>query len=119
MKNNRPIDVTKEFERAERRARWRENFDNFLDWCSEHKEIMIGGFITGLGLVRTGIKVGGRIHVQNMERRNKDLRVYDTSLGKYWELRRKLKNSDWLEIERRRGNGERLGEILDSLRALK
>lgn len=116
---NEPIDITKDFNKAERRQRWRERKDAALQWCSEHKEAVIGGVIAGLGILRTGIKVGGKIHVQNMERKNKDLRVYDTSLGKYWELKRKLKNSDWLEIERRRGQGERLGEILQSLKALK
>lgn len=118
MKND-PIDITKEFKRSERRAKWRERFQKALDWCSEHKEIVIGGFITGMGLVTTGIKVGGRCYAQYMEHRNKDYRVYDTSLGKYWELNRKLKNSDWLQIERRRATGERLGEILLDLHALK
>lgn len=114
-----PIDITKDFRKQERRQRWRERREKAFKWCSDHKELVVGGAIAGLGLLKTGLKIGGKIHVQNMERRNKDLRVYDTSLGKYWELKHKLKNRDWLEIERRKANGERLGEILNDLNVLK
>lgn len=44
---------------------------------------------------------------------------YDRSLGHYWALKRKLSNKEWLEIEERRKNGDRLADILADLRVLK
>jgi len=49
----------------------------------------------------------------------KDLYCYDRSLGHYWKLRRELTNSEWVEIDQRKQNGERLADILDELKALK
>ena len=73
-----------------------------------------------VGAVLTkGIKAVSRHHNLKMEERNKDLRLYDTSLGHYWELKRKLRNDDWITINRRRNRGESLGDILDEMRVLK
>lgn len=49
----------------------------------------------------------------------KDTHVYDPSLGHYWELRRKLSNNQWLEVESRIKNGEKYGEVLSSMGVLK
>ena len=118
MDNNR-IDITEDFYKAEKRAARKERRDQFFKWCGEHLDIAIGGFCAGIGLVSTGIKVGGKIYKQHAEIRSKDLRCYDTSLGRYWELKRRLTNKDWLEIDRRRSMGERLGDILESIGALR
>lgn len=118
MDNNR-IDITEDFYKQEKRAARKERRDRFFKWCGEHLDIAIGGFCAGLGLLSTGIKVGGKIYKQHSENRNKDLRCYDTSLGRYWELKRRLDNKDWLEIDRRRALGERLGDILESMNALR
>ena len=48
----------------------------------------------------------------------KDLYCYDRSLGHYWKLRRELTNEEWLEIDKRKKNGERLSDILDAMRVL-
>lgn len=45
--------------------------------------------------------------------------VYDPSLGHYWELKRKLSNSEWRKVEARKKSGEKMGEILDSMKVLK
>ena len=49
----------------------------------------------------------------------KDLYCYDRSLGHYWRLRRELSNKEWLEIDQRKKNGERLADILDEMKVLK
>ena len=49
----------------------------------------------------------------------KDLYCYDRSLGHYWRLRRELTNAEWIEIDKRKNNGERLADILDELKVLK
>ena len=113
------IDITEDFYRAEKKNRRKQRRKEFFEWCGNHMDVAIAGLCAGLGLVTTGIKVGGRIYKQHAELKSKDLRRYDTSLGRYWELRRKLTNKDWLEIDRRKAMGERLGDILESLHALK
>lgn len=45
--------------------------------------------------------------------------VYDRSEGHHWLLRRTPTNAEWYEVNNRRKNGERLGDILESMRLLK
>lgn len=88
-------------------------------WCSENKELIAVLAPGIIGAVTFGIKA---ISKHNNIMRQQDLKekyVYDTSLGHYWELKRKLSNSQWSEIERRRNSGESLGQILASMGVLK
>lgn len=117
--NDTRIDITDDFNRANKRALRKEKFNRFCDWCINHADLAIGGFCAGLGLVSTGIKVGGKVYKRHTEIKNRDLRCYDASRGTYWELRRRLTNKDRLEIDRRMSMGDRLGEILNDLGALK
>lgn len=54
----------------------------------------------------------------NEQERIKEEYVYDRSLGHYWKLKRPLDNDEWREIEERKRNGERLGDILEELKVL-
>lgn len=122
MTNQEPIDITEEFNKingGKKVSKLVQLRDRALDWCKEHKGMAIGIAVSAIELVRTGIKVGGKAYNRYMDIRAKDLRCYDTSLGRYWELKRKLSNKDWLIIDRRRARGERLGDILNDLNALK
>ena len=88
-------------------------------WCGEHKtEIMVVAPVV-IGGIATTAKVIGKSVNLNKEQNLKEKFVYDTSLGHYWELRQKLTNSQWTEIERRRANGETLGQILNDMKVLK
>lgn len=116
---NKPIDITKQVKRAEFKAKLKAKFQKAKKWCSDNKEVVIAAVSVAIGAVGTGIKVMGKRHNLHMEERNKDLRCYDTSLGHYWELKRKLGNKDWTKINRRREKGESLGEILDDMGVLK
>ena len=49
----------------------------------------------------------------------KDLYCYDRSVGHYWKLRRELSNKEWLEIDQREKNGERLSDILSEMKVMK
>ena len=55
----------------------------------------------------------------NKERELKDLYCYDRSLGHYWKLRRELTNDEWIAIDKRKKDGERLADILSELKVLK
>lgn len=39
--------------------------------------------------------------------------------GMRWGIRRELKNSEWVEIDKRKANGERLADILSETKVLK
>ena len=62
--------------------------------------------------------VSKRINLRKQEEL-KDLYCYDRSLGHYWRLRRELSNKEWLEIDQRKKNGERLSDILAEMKVSK
>lgn len=74
--------------------------------------VFIGGITTVCKVV------GKRVNLRKQEQL-KDLYCYDRSLGHYWRLRRELSNQEWVEIDRRKRNGERLSDILESMKVLK
>ena len=94
-------------------------FTEFKNWCLNHPDLAIGGFCAGLGLVSTCVKFGSKIYTRHMDNKNRDLRIYDPSIGRYWILKRRLTNLDQLEIEQRKAIGEHLGQILDSMNVLR
>lgn len=87
-------------------------------WCKENPEIAlaIGGTILS-GVCYLGKASVKRSNIKAQED-VKNLYCYDRSLGHYWKLRRELRNDEWLEIDRRKQDGEALGDILDSMRVL-
>lgn len=88
-------------------------------WCRIHQgEIILFGPIVG-GLVVEIIKTATKTRNVNEEKALKDRYIYDRSAGHYYELRRKPKNSEWIEIEERRNQGQNLGAILRDMRLLK
>ena len=119
MSDKKIIDITDECKKAERRQKWEDRLTKAKNWWDENKRaIIVGAPIVG-GFAIKGLQILGRHHNLRLEQRNKDRRCYDTSLGHYWELKRKLNNSDWVKINNRRKRGESLGEILNDLGVLK
>lgn len=91
-------------------------------WCCEHQDetaLIVAGSVTLLGAVGRTAKRIDRNRKLQQEQDLKDLYVYDRSLGIYHELRRKLRPSEALEIDRRRSDGESMAHILASMRLLK
>ena len=87
-------------------------------WCMDNPEMAVGIasviFAGGKYLGKSAIK-----HKQVKEAEDiKNLYCYDRSLGHYWKLRRELRNDEWIEIDRRKQQGERLSDILFSMRVL-
>lgn len=87
-------------------------------WCKDNPEMAVA--------IGSAILAGGKFcakaavkHHQVKEAEDvKNLYCYDRSLGHYWKLRRELRNDEWIEIDRRKQNGERLSDILYSMRVL-
>ena len=119
------IDV-KDLNEAGRKAKFREFKENLKQkandvkwWLKDNKEmVMVFGPAVIAG-VSTVVKTVGK-HINLRKEENlKDLYCYDRSLGHYWQLRRELTNKEWLEIDARKKNGERLADILEELKVLK
>lgn len=89
------------------------------DWVVANKNAIITLTPVVIGGVTTVTKVIGKHVNLRKEEELKDLYCYDRSLGHYWRLRRELTNKEWLEIDQRKKNGERLADILSELKVLK
>ena len=112
-----------DFEREQKRREFKEKIyvkiQNGKDWIIRNKEtILILTPIAIKGLTTITKVVGKRSNLKK-EEELKDLYCYDRSLGHYWRLRRELSNKEWLEIDQRKKNGERLADILDEMKVLK
>lgn len=88
-------------------------------WIGKNKEViriavpvLIG---SGLELVKVLVKRNNL----NKEEKLKTNFIYDPRKRHYYELKRKPKTKQWIEIDRRSDNGERLGDILQDMRLLK
>ena len=113
------VDFTKELERRERREKIQRKINEFTDWVNANKEMI---FLIGPAVIGGGTALVKGVNRQiklNKEKNLKELYCYDRSLGHYWKLRRELTNSEWIEIDKRKKNGERLADILDELKVLK
>ena len=88
------------------------------EWCKRNPEMAIA--------IGSAIFAGGKYCAKAAVKQKqikaqedvKNLYCYDRSLGHYWKLRRELRNDEWIEIDRRKQNGERLSDILFSMRVL-
>ena len=115
-------DFKKEAKRRERQEWFRQKGQEFKRFFNDNKEMIF--FLTPIGLAAIGgVSKGVKLIVKrsnlNKEEKIKNNYCYDRSLGHYWALRRELSNDEWLEIDRRKREGERLADILEQLKVLK
>lgn len=110
---------TKEQKRAEFKEKIHSKIQSGKEWFEQNKEVVITLTPVVIGGMATITKVVGKHINLNKEESVKNLYCYDRSLGHYWRLRRELTNNEWLEIDRRKKNGERLADILEELKVLK
>ena len=116
----------KEFRRAQRKARRREVFgrktEELSNWIRDHEDILKIAVPVGTGavaVVTKGVRAAAQHRRLKKTQDLKELYCYDRSLGHYWKLRRELTNEEWVAIDRRKKNGERLADILNELKVLK
>lgn len=115
-----------DFKRESRRREFKEKitgtasraYDKAKDFCINNKEVVVPVAITlATGAVKLG-KLAMKSRNLNKEEQLKEEYCYDRSLGHYWKLRRPLTNKEWLEIDSRKRDGERLSDILSSMKVL-
>ena len=110
---------TKEQKKAEFKGKIESMIQSGKHWFVRNKDTLITVTPVIIGGVATISKVvGKRVNLHKQES-IKNLYCYDRSLGHYWRLRRELSNKEWLDIDRRKRNGERLADILADMRVLK
>lgn len=109
--------IKNNFENLKMKAKMR--VSKMFCWVKRNPQLTIG-IVSVLG------SIGGffaknltKNHLLNKEKKLKDNYVYDRSLGHYWELDHKLSTKDWVEIDKRRSSGERMGDILVDMDVLK
>ena len=88
-------------------------------FCNNHPEETLGLVFLTVGVIGKCVTKSKKAKALEKEEELKEEYCYDRSLGHYWRLRRKISNDEWLEINRRKNEGESLGEILEQLRLLK
>lgn len=114
----------------EEKSKWKIKFEELCEkgkmktrkvytWCKDNKEtliVVVPVLVSGAFEVIKVIQKNGTIQEQ---KRLKDLYIYDHSTGHYYELRRKLKNREWIEFDERKKRGESVAQILQDMRVLK
>lgn len=113
------VDFEKEMKRRERKEEWNRKKTEAWNWVRDNKELIILFGPALIGGATAGIKAVNKHVKLNKEKNLKELYCWDASLGHYWKLRRELTNSEWVEIDKRKRNGERLADILDGFKVLK
>lgn len=116
---NRHGQMRKKVNRDRRKEKVREKWNDFKTFVYNNKDLIIVVGPAILGVVTVTIKTVNKQVKLKKEKDLKELYCYDRSLGHYWRLKRELSNSEWIEIDKRKKNGERLGDILSELRVLK
>ena len=101
-------------------VRWnaKRKFESTVKWCEENKELALAmipvAVVVVKGIGRTISSIDRKIDLVK-EQELQDLYIYDHSLGMYLKLRRPLKPSEKIEIDRRRQEGESKIQILSSM----
>lgn len=93
--------------------------DKVKMFWNDHKKEIITLTPVIIGAVVEFAKIAAQKSTIKEERHLKDDYVYDRSMGHYYELRRKLRSSEWVQIDQRKSEGENLGNILQDMGVLK
>ena len=116
------IDADKQLRKEKRKKEFKRKVNNVVYWINENKEFLIIAIPAGVTLVNGSFKLIRSIS-RNValvqEKRIKDLRIYDHSMGKYLELKRPLTQEDMKTVLARRDNGEKLSNVLMDMQLLK
>lgn len=93
-----------------------------LEWINQNKEALVIIVPVAVAAFNGGSKIVRGI-LNNValaqEKRLKELKIYDRSMGRYIDLKRPLRQSDMKIILERKENGEKLSNILMDLNLLK
>lgn len=112
-------DFAKESKKRQAKVWFENKVNEAKDWFDQNRELVMILGPSAIGAITWGAKT--MVHRSKMKREEnlKNLYCYDRSLGHYWKLRRELSNAEWVQIDKRKKNGERLADILSELKVLR
>ena len=112
----------KAFQKEQKKEQFRQKIASAENWLCENSGTILALTPIAVTVTRSVTRlvnsVGYRIE-RKEERNRRSYSCYDRSAGHYWELKRKLRNSDWSIINERKAKGEKLGDILKDMKVLK
>lgn len=88
------------------------------NWVKDHPYETIGLATAGAAIIKETTKLGSKI-AQYHEDKDRENRIWDPSLGDWWEIKRQMKPVEKLEFEQRLARGETRGNILRSMGLLR
>lgn len=95
-----------------------EKVQKAADWARENKEVVIAAAPIGLAVFRELLKrfrIFERALQQRREQRDKDLRIFDRSTGRWLHLKRKMDIYDQIEFDERKRSGQTTTQILKEM----
>lgn len=96
-----------------------EGYTKVRDWTIDHAEVVVT--MTTVVVIGANKIVKSITSTSNLRRRERlqKYSVYDRPENHHWLLKRTLSNAEWKEVSYRKKAGERLGDILESMKVLK
>ena len=116
------VDFEKELKRRERKEKVQEAWNGFAGFVRNNQDILLFVVPSAVTVIGGGTRVLSKAiaaHTAEREIKFKECTIYDLSMGRYVTLKRPLRTSEALEIERRKENGEKLNSILNDMNLLK
>jgi len=113
------IDLDEILKKRRRKERFKNSVESIANWTKGNMDLVMFFGPAILGGVVWAAKATHKHIKLNKEKNLKEMYCYGRSLGHYWKLKRELTNSEWVSIDKRKMNGERLADILSELKVLK
>lgn len=117
MKNVKDIYESQKIQEV--KGKFSQKMHDVKEWVIDNKETIIVLAPIVIGVVTPIVKTVNKHITLKKAKDVKELYCYDRSLGHYWSLKRELTNKEWITVDRRKKNGERLSDILESMKVLK
>lgn len=105
------INFEKEAKKTEFRRKFKKAKNDAINFVKNNKELIVASIPVVITCINGANKIVKTID-SRMERTRKDNQYYDRTLGMYVDLKRKPKQSEYIKIQERRNNGEKLSDIL-------
>lgn len=112
----------KEIKKEEFKKKVKEKADKICTSAKEFWDNNKEAIVVLTPIIFSGISMmnkSARRREEKKEEERRERRVYDPSMGDWWDLKKPLTNNERLELERRVADGELRGDILRDMGKLK
>lgn len=96
----------------------KDGFNDMVVFFESHPMVAIMLVSTGVSLTKVAVKGICDVRKAKLEIASANS-IYDRSLNARWQLRRPLTNEEMTILESRKNEGEKLGDILESMKVLR